>query len=179
MTHFPDLDEQTRLVMLSELDFDLRTGLFYEPKSLTATGMFTYKRLLKECFSNGTAETLQQKLLPSYFREKDDRGRKIPSNIRETLAFGDFNRYYVRALLVRALNEKRKLCVYRAKQVMYERQQSKLLATRVFFDNREIGRLLEICRDYRKLFSPKVQLELLKPNSGLSLKFAGNPMRKF
>lgn len=119
---------------------------------------------------------MQQKLLPSYFREKDDRGRKIPSNIRETLAFGDFNRYYVRALLVRTLSEKRKLCVYRAKQVMPERQQSKLLATRVFFDNREIGRLLEMCRDYRKLFSPKVQLELLKPNSGLSLKFAGNPM---
>lgn len=176
MTHFPDLDEQTRLVMLSELDFDLKTGLFYEPKSLTATGMFTYKRLLKECFSKGTPETLQQKLLLSYFREKDDSGRKIPSNIRETLAFGDFNRYYVRALLVRAFSEKRKLCVYRAKQVMHERQQSKLLATRVFFDNREIGRLLEICRDYRKLFSPKVQFELLKPNSGLSLKFVGNPM---
>lgn len=97
--------------MLSELDFDFRTGLFYEPKSLTATGMFTYKRLLKECFSTGTPETLQQKLLPSYFREKDSIGRKIPSNIRETLAFGDFNRYYVLALLVRVLSENRKLCV--------------------------------------------------------------------
>lgn len=45
--------------------------------------------------TTGTPDTLQQKLLPSYFSEKDDRGRKIPSNIRETLAFGDFNRYYV------------------------------------------------------------------------------------
>lgn len=176
MSYFPNLDEQTRLIMISELDFDLRTGLFYEPKSITATGMFSYKRLLKECFSTGTPETLQQKLLSSYFRKKDSRGKNIPSSIRETLTFSDFNRYYIRAMLVRALSENRKLCVYRAKQVIHERQQSKLLATKVFFEKSEISSLLEICRDYRKLFSPKVQLEILKPNSGLSLKFVGNPM---
>ena len=50
MYYFPNLDEQTRLIMISELESDLKTGLFYEPKSLTSTGMFKYKRLLKECF---------------------------------------------------------------------------------------------------------------------------------
>ena len=39
MYHFPDLDEQTRLNMLSELEFDILTGLFYEPVSMTASGM--------------------------------------------------------------------------------------------------------------------------------------------
>lgn len=121
MYYFPDLDEQTRLIMISELESDLKTGLFYEPKSLTSTGMFKYKRLLKECFSTGTLETLQQKLSQSDFREKDNRGRKTPSNIQETLTFNDFNRYYIRAMLIRALNENRKLFVYRAKQSMHER----------------------------------------------------------
>lgn len=171
MYYFPNLDEQTRLIMISELESDLKTGLFYEPRSLTSTGMFKYKRLLKECFSTGTPETLQQKLSQSDFREKDDRGRKIPSNVRETLAFNDFNRYYVRAILMRALNENRKLCVYRAKQSMHERQQSKLIMNKVYLDKQEIKQLLELCRDYRKLFNSNIQTELLKPNSGLSLKF--------
>lgn len=39
MYNFPNLDEQTRLIMISELESDLKTGLFYEPKSLTPTGM--------------------------------------------------------------------------------------------------------------------------------------------
>lgn len=90
MYYFPNLDEQTKLIMISELESDLQTGLFYEPRSLTSTGMFKYKRLLKECFSTGTLEALQQKLSQSDFREKDNRGRKIPSNVRETLAFNGF-----------------------------------------------------------------------------------------
>lgn len=71
MYYFPNLDEQTRLIMISELESDLKTGLFYEPKSLTTTSMFKYKRLLKECFSTGTHETLQQKLSQSDFRETE------------------------------------------------------------------------------------------------------------
>lgn len=74
-------------------------------------------------------------------------------------------------MLIRALNENRKLCVYRAKQSMHERQQSKLIMNKVYFDKQEIKQLLELCRDYRKLFSTNTQTELLKPNSGLSLKF--------
>lgn len=173
MYYFPDLDEQTRLNMISELEFDIRTGLFYEPLSMTTSGMMTYKRLLKECFEKGTPETLQQKLTSSFFREKDRNGRKIPSNIRETITFSDFNRYYVRALLLRALGEDKKLCVYRAKQVMNERKESGLAINKVYFDKRQIGQMLSIFRDYRKLFTVKPQHELLKPNSGLSLRLVG------
>lgn len=39
MYYFPNLDEQTRLIMISELESDLITSLFYEPKSLTSTDM--------------------------------------------------------------------------------------------------------------------------------------------
>ena len=165
---FPDLDEQTRLIMISELEFDIRTGLFYEPLSMTTSGMISYKRLLKECFEKGTPETLQQKLTSSFFRETNRSGRKIPSNIREMVSFSDFNRYYVRALLLRAFSEGKKLCVYRAKQVMNERKESKLSVNKVYFDKRQIGEMLELFRDYRRLFSS--QHELLQPNSGLSLR---------
>ena len=58
-----------------------------------------------------------QKISPTFFKLKDRNGLKFPANIREMLAFSDFNRYYVQALLLRALKENRKLCVYRAKQL--------------------------------------------------------------
>ena len=165
---FPDLDEQTRLIMISELEFDIRTGLFYEPLSMTTSGMISYKRLLKECFEKGTPETLQQKLTSSFFRETNRNGRKIPSNIREMVSFSDFNRYYVGALQRRAFSEGKKLCAYRATQVMNERKESKLSVNKVYFDKRQIGEMLELFRDYRRLFSS--QHELLQPNSGLSLR---------
>ena len=171
MFYFPNLDEQTRLIMIQELEFDLKIGLFYEPVSMAISGLIAYKRLLKECFENGTPETLLQKLSPTFFKLKDRNGRKIPTNIREMSAFSDFNRYYVRALLLRALKENRKLCVYRAKQVMNERKESKQNVHRVYFYNREMGRMLELFRDYRQLFGLHSQTDILKPNSGLSLRF--------
>ena len=171
MYHFPDLDEQTRLNMLSELEFDIRTGLFYEPVSMTASGMMSYKKLLKECFEKGSPETLQQKLTSSFFRETDRNGRKIPSNIREMVAFSDFNRYYVRAMLLRAIREDKNLTVYRAKQSMNERKESSTILNKVYSDKRQMLQMLELFRDYRKLFSTKH--ELLQPNSGLSLRFVG------
>ena len=57
---FPNLDEQTRLIMIQELEFDLRIGLFYEPMSMTISGLLVYKRLLKECFVDGTPETFAE-----------------------------------------------------------------------------------------------------------------------
>lgn len=60
MYYFPDLYEQTRLNMISELEFDIRTELFYEPLSMTPSSIMSYKRLLKECFEKGTPETLQK-----------------------------------------------------------------------------------------------------------------------
>ena len=137
---------------------DIRRGLFYEPLSMTASGIMSYKRLLKKCFEKGTPDTLQQKLTSSFFKETDRNGRKIPSNICEIIAFSGFKRYYFCALLLRALSENKKLCVYRAKQVMHERKQSRLAVNKVYFDKRQIGQMLELFRDYRKLLSSKHEL---------------------
>lgn len=106
MYYFPDLDEKTRQCMISELELDMAKGLFYDPLSMTSSYLLTYRRLLKECCKNGTPETLQKKLTPTFFRQKDRNGRKISANISQMVAFSDFNRYYVRAMLLRAILEK-------------------------------------------------------------------------
>lgn len=172
MYYFPDLDEKTRQCMISELELDMKKGLFYDPLSMTSSYLLTYRRLLKECCKNGTPETLQKKLTPAFFRQKDRNGRKISANISQMVAFSDFNRYYVRALLVRAIRENKKLSVYRAKQSVNERKESCVSLNKMYSDKMLMQQMLELFRDYRRLFGLKNQPELLKPNSGLSLRFA-------
>lgn len=171
MYYFPDLDEQTRLNMISELEQDIRTGMFYNPVSMTDYGLMNYKKVLRTCFERGNVQTLINSLTSDYFKQYDNNGRKIPSNIREMIAFNDFNRYYIRALLLRAINEKKILHVYRAKQVKNERKESETAINNVYFDERKMRNMLNLFRDYRKLFNMKPQPVLLKPNSGLSLRF--------
>lgn len=167
---FYNLDEQTRLNMIGELELDIQIGLFYEPLSMKTSSLICYKKLLKECFEKGTPETLQERLTSNFFKEKDRNGRKISSNISKIVAFSDFNRYYVRALLIRSISENRNLLVYRAKLSMSERQESQFMLSKVYSDKKQMKQMLDLFRDYRQLFGLKPQPELLKPNSGLSLR---------
>lgn len=170
MYHFPNLDETTRLVMIRELDLDLSNGMFYEPVSIQKSFIPTYKQKLKASFEKGNAESLKSSLSMDMFKSKDKNGRKIPKTISEMLSFSDFNRYYIRALIVRAINEEKSLIVYRAKQSANARMESKYAIGKIYSDKVQLQHILEIVRDYRKLFSLNPPLEFLKPNSGLSLK---------
>lgn len=171
MYYFLDLDEQTRLIMICELEHDIQTGMFYNPVSMTDYGLMNYKRVIRICFEKGNVQTLVNSLTSDHFRQYDKNGRKIPSNIREMIAFNDFNRYYIRAMLLRAISEKKILHVCRAKQVKNERKQSEIVINNVYFDERQMRNMLSLFRDYRKLFNMKPQPVLLKPNSGLSLRY--------
>lgn len=170
MFYFPNLDETTRLNMIAELEKDCKLGLFYEPVSMQKAFIPSYKNILMETFANGSVETLQKSLVQSFFREKYLNGRKIPSNISQMVSFSEFNRYYMRALLVRAIEEDRSVIIYRAKQSMDERKESASLLNRCYFGKNTLQSLLFFMRDYRKLFSKNSTIDFVKPNSGLSLK---------
>lgn len=172
MYYFPNLDNTTRLNMISELERDLQNGLFYIPVSMKPEFVPAYKRILRETFETGTVESLQQKLSQNFFKEKDKKGRKTLSNIKEMVAFSDFNRYYSRAILVRAINEKKFVCVYRAKKSVNERQESRQQINKTFSDLSILQHLLSVLRDYRILFSGMNDLNFMKPNSGLSLRLS-------
>lgn len=170
MYYFPDFDEITRLLMVSELERDINNGLFYEPVSMQKSYIPVYKRMLKSVFEKGSVETLRTGFTMSFFKPKDQRGRKISDSIKGMIAFSDFNRYYIRALLLRAIEENKSLAVYRAKQSANERMESKLSLRTIYSSKVQLQKLLEITRDYRILFNLNPPLEILKPNSGLSLR---------
>ena len=81
MYNFPNFDNDTRFIMVSELVRDIESGLFYEPSSLKNSYIARYKELLRKCFEYGTVEGLERALVSSLFKDKDKSGRKIPSNI--------------------------------------------------------------------------------------------------
>lgn len=170
MYHFPNLDNKTRLIMISELERDIKNGLFYEPSSMKSEYISCYKLLLRKYFEIGQVESLEKALTPSFFKAKDKNGRKIPSNIAQIIAFSDFNRYYVRAILVRAIVENKSVCIYRAKQAINERVESKALLNKCYLEKQTLEQMLRIIRDYRILFSSQSKITFLQPNFGLSLK---------
>ena len=189
MYYFPNLDNTTRLIMISELERDLngvnetskpnqlttlpnQKGLFYISKSMKPDFVCAYKRILRNTFEKGDVISLKRELIPNFFKEKDKNGKKIPSNICEMVAFSDFNRYYVRAILVRAIEENKAVTVYRAKQSSNERQESRACLSNTYFDKITLQRMLYVIRDYRILFSENAGMPFLKPNSGLSLKLS-------
>lgn len=170
MYYFPNLDTKTRSIMISELEQDIKSNLFYEPSSMKSEYIGSYKLLLRKYFKIGHVESLKKALTPSFFNSKDKNGRKIPLNIAQTIAFSDFNRYYVRAILIWAINENKRVCIYRAKDSLNKRSESENLINKCYFEKQTLEQMLSVARDYRILFSSQSKITFLQPNSGLSLK---------
>lgn len=126
---FRHLDSRTRQLMLEELEYDMQREKLYYSTRLTDRGRSEWPSLLREAIENGNDISLAQALrqrrcLKSYERRK---GRlvKVPVTAAEMLAEGEFNRFYIRALCRRALEEGVPyLQIYRAKPVLNPRPES-------------------------------------------------------
>ena len=101
-----NLNERTREAMLSEVEVDIKNGALYISERLNMHGRELYPVLLIESMKNGDDSTLANALRkglfnPTYQRRKPKGGftnAKMPGNAPESLAEGEFNRFYIRAL---------------------------------------------------------------------------------
>lgn len=128
-----NLDAQIRELMMGEIDFDIARGRLFLSERLNELGKQQYPDLLKKSVINGNDETLSHDLLkyglfnPTYPRRSQN-GKttqvKMPSNAHITLAEGEFNRYYMRAVCLRAIEQNATVEVYRAKEVSQPRSES-------------------------------------------------------
>ena len=160
--------------MLEEINSDISNNRLYMSGRLNATGQADYPDLLKEAATlhndtwlasqlrNGNRMNAQES------RKKPSGGTTIanvPVTAPDTLAEGEFNRFYIRGLCLYAAREKiDSLVVYRAKQVENARSESqRKIGTTVSASN--------LLNDLRN--SPGVDTALglpAGPNSGLSVK---------
>ena len=135
--YYFNLDERTRQLMLDELEYDNAHNQVHISPFLSGQGQRDYVDLLRHAIQSGSDETLEKDLsarrritraLP---RKKRSGGFGIaatPVNAAQVLAEGEFNRYYIRALARRAIEDGiKELIVYRAKRARRPRAQSEAL----------------------------------------------------
>ena len=171
---YENLIPETRAYMLEEIELDAKQDRLYRSSYLSQSGQGDWQEILTEAAAKGTDNSLalslkeRGRLNHVAQRRKPNGGYttvRVPYTAHETLAEGEFNRYYVRGLCRFAIEtEIERLEVYRAKQVTEPRPESW----------HKIGLLMDpsaILIDVRA--SPGVETALGMPpgpNSGLTLR---------
>jgi hypothetical protein len=173
--YLENLDERTRQLMLAEMDFDVAHNQLHISPLLSGQGQRDYPNLLREAIQIGTEETLAEslrahrRLIRTLPRRKPTGGYSIasaPENAAQVLAEGEFNRYYIRALARRALEDGiPELVVYRARPVQNPRPESEARVETTVSP----AELLEDLRAHPGDEPPRLGVPS-GPNSGLSVR---------
>lgn len=157
---FLELDATTRELMLAELALDKEGGgTPYLGKTLTEQGRAEYSELLGHSMSHGDSETLVQEL--------NSRGLVAPTPVDAARRLGrtEFNRYYMRAICLRAAAHGTTTVVaYRAHSSREPRAESDRL---IRIGEHAAPRLLAILRE---AVGGDAESGVGQPNSGLSLR---------
>lgn len=168
-----NLDQQTRQYMIDEINRDTQNGnLYFSPRLLDSSHSQYSDLLMKSVKSHDDGwltEELQPLLKSQESKTNKKTGKKtiakVPTTAAETLAEGEFNRFYMRAICLRAISEKKQnVTVYRAKQVSNPRPESESkIDTEVLAE--------KLLNDLRSSIGIDTVLGIPSgPNSGLSVK---------
>lgn len=131
---YRNLDERTRNHMLAEIDSDISADRLYLSDNLSPQGKNDYPNLLRNAARSGTDMTFAADIKSRLNTHEKPRLLKsgkfskpplMRSNAHEMLAEGEFNRFYIRAVCLRALEDGiANVIVYRAKHVDNPRPES-------------------------------------------------------
>lgn len=167
-----DLKAETRAAMRAEIQADHRAGTLYISPRLSDRGASDYPELLLYAADSADDDWLAAQLsvssrVSAYEATHSKTGhpyrKRVPVSAAETLAEGEFNRFYLRGLAVTAMAAgEADLEVFRAKLVWQPRPDSELL----------LGHRIDaegLLRDLRSHPGVDTALGLPSgPNSGLS-----------
>jgi hypothetical protein len=167
-----NLDDKTRKFMLDELEQDVTANKLYLSPRLNDAGHRNYEKLLRSAIQNGDDVSLANSLaglLTAYERRAKPSGgyttAKVPTTAPETLAEGEFNRFYCRGICRRAIEESiGNVEVYRAKAVRDPRPESQaLVGSKIKAD--------QLLHDLKTNIGVDTALRVpAGPNSGLSVR---------
>jgi len=160
-----NLDEATRRYMIEEIEIDA-SDLYLSPR-LNEKGLAEYPSVLREAAQTHDDDWLAARIQERGLLKFKEQRRKpkggytlvdVPYTAHETMAEGEFNRFYIRGLCRHAIDSGiQELIVYRAKEVAHPRSASlALIGTRI---------------------SPRALLDDLRAHSGETpaLKMPGGP----
>jgi hypothetical protein len=132
--NYQNLDSRTRLLMLEEIEYDIARTSLYVSANLNPQGQIDYQDLLRSAAKSGSDATLAAEIQSRLNSHEKPRQLKsggfskppvMRSNAHDMLAEGEFNRFYIRGLCVRAIEDGiPDVIVYRAKAVENPRSES-------------------------------------------------------
>lgn len=176
---YESLDEPVRAFIRKEVERDRADGTLYISPRLTEAGAAAWLELLLEaCARHDDAWLASQLRSRGLMRTEEQRRKpkggfttsKVPVTAPDTLAEGEFNRFYARGLCAEVLNSGGiEVEVYRGKTVETPRPESQAMIGRRL----PAARLLEDLRS-----SPGVEPAMglpRGPNSGLTVRRVRNP----
>ncbi len=169
---FNNLDEKTRAYMVAAIDQAEKTSNIYFSKRFNALGNQKWVSLLREAAlshnEHWLAFQIEALMLMNGFEGSSTPSggyttKHIPDTASETLSEGQFNRFYIIGLCVRAKSEgKDKVIVYRAKNRKDPRPESEALIGTAY----PVEQLISELQDVKS----SLKNPLIQPNSGLSIK---------
>ena len=174
MFNFENLDEKTRGYMLEAISEAEAFGNIYFSARFNDAGYKQWLPLLKEAAKEHNEHWLAYQLEAKGLM-KDFEGsmtpsggytvKHVPHTAAETMAEGQFNRFYILGLCKRSKAESiSQLEVYRAKKSVVPRRESEnLIGSKISVDYVE-AQLLKTADSFKS--------SLLKPNSGISMRLS-------
>ncbi len=176
MLNLVSLDSEIRELMLAEAADDIRSGRLFISPRLTAAGAREYPEILLDAIRQHdddwmTDELARRGLIKQFEERRKANGGasivKVPHTASQTIAEGEFNRYYIRAICISTMSQGLDFVeVYRAKQVQIPRPESQ----------RRIGAQIHaqsLLADLRANSGVETALGVPGgPNSGLSVRSA-------
>lgn len=165
-----DLDDITRTAMIAEAEADIHAGRLYLGRRLNTRGQRRWPTALAEALSQGSPDSLAAALRDegliaeheTSHRNGTTYDKKVPISAADTLAEGEYIRFYMRAVCIRALAAGSKVRIYRAKTVAAPRPESQA----------KIGQVVDpaaLLDDLRQNIGVETFLGLSRPNSGLCI----------
>ncbi|MDA3780416.1 MAG: hypothetical protein PF487_09405 [Bacteroidales bacterium] len=165
--NFLNLTSAIREKMLLEVNQDIKLNKLYISDRLNIHGKKIYTNILINCIKNGNEIDFEKNLCSgNYFNQSEYRKEKqvkVPSNAPKLLAQSEFNRFYIRAICLQAIEDgSNEVEIYRARESSWSRSESEM----------KIGSKIEaniLLDDLRSNIGqePKILPEV---NSGLSIK---------
>jgi hypothetical protein len=173
--YLENLDERTRQLMLDELEYDIAHHQLHISPFLSGQGQRDYAHLIREAIQSGSDQTLAEALSAHRRINRTQPRRQLkggysiastPENAAEILAESEFNRYYIRGLARRAIEDGiPELVIYRAKLAKNPRPESEARVEMVLSPQD----LLDDLRAHPGDEAPALGVPA-GPNSGLSVR---------
>jgi uncharacterized protein YxeA len=166
--HYASLDTDIRTYMVSEFNSDVDNETCYVSKRFHDKGKNSYIEAMPSHLTTGNDDSLMNhlstnKCFNATEFNKNGKENKVPITASQTFSEGEFNRFYMRGVCLKAIEDKGTVIVYRARHSENPSPESEALIGT--FVNAE-----QLLNDLRMNIGLETRIGLARPNSGLSVR---------